>query len=256
MTYHDYSYNPDANHHEVMLLRAALEKYTRTITLRQGENGAPSAGGGGRGALWDYPWTELTQAKWNTRRMLGNLGQDIESSVFSLVEMNYTHGPINRLNFKGLLKSDASKRVIRPKIAYYAIQNVTSIFDHSLERLADPEHTHDIASGGDDAKRYSHTTDRRLAVFGYRHKTTGKQLYTVWQRDNIPVDSNELSVQEFSITKGNFDQPVWVDIITGGVYEIPSDQWSRKGNTYTFKGIPVYDAPILIADRSLIRITR
>jgi hypothetical protein len=137
-----------------MLLRAALEKYTRTVTLRQGENGAPSAGGGGRGA-----------------------------------------------------------------------------------------------------RRYCHTTDRKLAVFGYRHKTTGKQLYTVWQRDNIPVDSNELSVQEFSITKGDFDQPVWVDIITGGVYEIPSDQWSRKGNTYTFKGIPVYDAPILIADRSLVRIT-
>ena len=101
MTYHDYVYNPDANHHEVMLLRAALEKHTRTVTLRQGENGAPSAGGAGRGALWDYPWTELTQAKWDTRRMLGNLGQDIESSVFSLVEMNYTYGPINRLELQG-----------------------------------------------------------------------------------------------------------------------------------------------------------
>ena len=145
MTYHDYVYNPDANRHEVALLRAALERYTKTVTLRQGENGAPSSGGGGRGALWDYPWTELTQAKWDTRRMLGDLGQDIESSVFSLVEMNYTYGPINRLNYKGLLKSDASKRVIRPKIAYYAVQNVTSIFDHSLERLVDLEHTHNIA---------------------------------------------------------------------------------------------------------------
>ena len=49
---------------------------------------------------------------------------------------------------------------------------------------------------------------------------------------------------------------MWVDIITGGVYEIPAGQWSRTGSTYTFKGIPVYDAPILIADRSLIPITR
>jgi hypothetical protein len=41
-----------------------------------------------------------------------------------------------------------------------------------------------------------------------------------------------------------------------GVYEIPATQWSRAGDTYTFKGIPVYDAPILIADRSLIRIAQ
>jgi hypothetical protein len=203
--------------------------------------------------LWDYPWTELTQAKWDTRRMLGDLGRDIESSVFSLVEMNYTYGPINRLNYKGLLKSDASKRVVRPKIAYYAVQNVTSIFDHSLERLVDLEHTYDIQSSGD-ARRYSHSTDRRLAVFGYRHKTTGKQVYTIWQRDNIPADVNDLSPQEITITKGDFDQPVWVDIITGSVHEIPPGQWSRAGTTYTFKGIPVYDAPILIADRSLIRV--
>jgi hypothetical protein len=256
MTYHDYVYNPDANHHQVMLLRAALEKHTRTVRLRQGENGAPSAGGTGRGALWDYPWTELTQAKWNTRRMLGNLGQDIESSVFSLVEMNYTSGPIHRLNYKGLLKSDASKRVIRPKIAYYAVQNVTSVFDDSLERLAGLEHTHNIARGGEAARLYTHSTDRQLAVFGYRHKTTGKQVYTIWQRDNIPVDANDVSLQDITITQGSFDQPVWVDVISGGVYEIPASQWSRTGTTYTFKRIPVYDAPVLIADRSLVRLTQ
>ena len=255
MTYHDYVYNPDANHHEVMRLRAALETHTKAVTLRQGENGAPSAGAG-RGALWDYPWTELTQAKWDTRRMLGNLGQDIESSIFSLVEMNYTHGPINRLNYKGLLKSDASKRVIRPKVAYYAIQNVTSVFDHSLERLKDLEHTYNIASGGAAARLYTPLHGPQAGRVRVRHKATGKQVYTIWQRDNIPVDANDASLQEIVITNGDFDQPVWVDMITGGVYEIPSGQWSRNGSTYTFKGIPVYDAPILIADRSLIRITR
>ena len=103
---------------------------------------------------------------------------------------------------------------------------------------------------------YTHSTDRKLAVFGYRHKATGKQVYTIWQRDNIPVDANDVSLQEITITNGSFDQPVWVDIITGGVYEIPAAQWSRTGTTYTFRGIPVYDAPILIADRSLIRVAQ
>jgi hypothetical protein len=47
---------------------------------------------------------------------------------------------------------------------------------------------------------------------------------------------------------------VFVDILTGGVYEIPASQRSKNGNTWTFKNIPVYDSPVLIADKSLIKI--
>jgi hypothetical protein len=255
MTYHDYVYNPDFNVDGVKQLRAQLDKWAPQVKLRQGENGAPSAGGGGRGALWDYPWTELTQAKWNTRRMLGNLGLDIESSIFGLIEMNYTFGPINRLNFKGIIKSDASLRVIRPKMAYYSIQNVTSVFDNTLERIKTLEVTNNIDAAGPNDHRLRYSTDRKVAVFGYRHKTTGKQVYTLWLKENVPVDENDLRPNDISISNGNFDQPVWVDIISGAVHDIPAAQWSKNGNTFTFKGIPIYDAPILIADRSLINFT-
>lgn len=255
MTYHDYVYNPDFNHHEVMLLKAELEKYTKTVKLRQGENGAPSAGGAGRGALGEYDWSELSQAKWNTRRMLGNLGQDIESSVFGLVEMAYTNGPINRLNFKGILKSDMSKRVIRPKVAYYAIQNVTSVFDDSLARF-DVEHTHNIDSIPTGGHGYAISTDRKVAVYGYEHKASKKQVYTLWLSENIPSNTNDVKAHDISVANGNFEQPVLVDIISGNVYEIPASQWSVKGTTYRFKGIPIYDAPVLLADKSLIRIAK
>ncbi len=252
MTYHDYAYNPDANYHEVYLLRQTLDKYAPGMKLRQGENGAPSEGGTGRGALWDYNWTELTQAKWDTRRMLGNLGHDIESSVFGIVEMAYTEGPINRLNLKGIIKSDETKKVIRPKTAYYAIQNVASIFDNSLERIAGLRPTYNIASAGPDEFKYSKTTDRSVSVYGFRNKVTQKQLYAIWMNENIPTNSNQTKLQTFTFSNGNFENPVWVDIITGGVYEIPAKNWSKKGNTYTFKEIPVYDAPIVIADKSLV----
>ena len=250
-TYHDYAYNPDANALEVAALKAALATHTTKVRWRQGENGAPSVGGSG-GALWDYPWSELTQAKWNTRRMLADLGHDIESSVFSIVEMHYTSGPISRMNRKGLLKSDASKRVIRPKIAWYAVQNVAAVFDDSLERLRDLAHTYNLAGSDPASHAYTHTTDRKLAVYGYRHKVTGRQVYAIWQRDNIPAEANDISLQEFSVSNGDFEQPVWVDMITGAVHEIPAAQWRRNGRTYTFTGIPVYDAPVLVADRSLV----
>jgi Glycosyl hydrolases family 39 len=256
MTYHDYAYNPDANYHKVYLIKQALEKYLPGMKLRQGENGAPSGGGSGRGALWDYDWSELTQAKWDTRRMLGNLGHDIECSIFGIIEMAYTNGPINRLNYKGIIKSDSTKKVIRPKVAYYAIQNVTSIFDNSLERLKDLEHTNNIDGPGNNEHRYTYTTDRSLSVYGYQNKITKKQIYTIWIDENIPVESNKTKLQTFSFSNADFDTPVFVDIITGAVYEIPATQWSKKGNTYIFKDIPVYDAPILIADKSLINLTK
>jgi hypothetical protein len=252
ITYHDYAYNPDANYHEVYLLRQALNKYAPNMKLRQGENGAPSEGGAGRGALWDYNWTELSQAKWDTRRMLGNLGHDIECSIFGIIEMAYTSGPINKLNLKGIIKSDSTKKVIRPKIAYYSMQNVTSIFDNTLERLKGLAFTHNIESAAPIENKYSKSTDRSLAVYGFRNKSSKKHLYTIWMDESIPTNVNQTKLLTFTFSNGDFDNPVFVDIITGGVYEIPSGKWSKKGNTYTFRDIPVYDGPVLIADKSLI----
>jgi len=253
MTYHDYVYNPDANYHEVYLIRMLLDKYGgKNVKLRQGENGAPSAGGTGRGALWDYDWNELSQAKWDTRRMLGNLGHDVECSIFGIIEMAYTNGPINKLNYKGILQSDSTKKVIRPKISYYAIQNVTSIFDNSLARITNLEHTNNIDNAGTE-NRYSLTTDRSVSVFGFANKLSKKNLYVIWLNEGIPSNSNDVKLQSFSISNANIENPVLVDIITGNVYEIPGDQWNKKGNLLIFKGIPLYDAPVVIADRSLIQ---
>ncbi|QMW24583.1 hypothetical protein H3309_08370 [Sandaracinobacteroides saxicola] len=254
MTYHDYVYNPDGNVHEVAQLRAQLDRYAPGMRLRQGENGAPSGAGGGRGALWDYPWSELTQAKWNTRRMLRDLGQDIESSIFGLVEMNYTSGPINRLNFKGILKSDATKRVIRPKTAYYSIQHVTSIFDDSLERITALEELHTLEAAGPKANAFRHSTDRNVAVFGYRNRKSGRHAYTLWLAENIPSENNSPNINEVGLVNAEIDTPVWVDIITGAVHDIPASQVTRKGNITTIRGVPLYDAPVVLAHKSLIAI--
>lgn len=217
MTYHDYVYNPDSHYPKVMKLKAILEKYTPEMPLRQGENGAPSGPRLG-GALGDYDWSELSQAKWNTRRMLGDLGHDIESSVFTIIDIAYTSGPIKRLNVKGLIQSDMTKKAIRPKLAYYAVQNVASVFDHSLERI--------------------------------------KNIRDTYNSEFIPEnpDSEERKSMNFTFTNARFEQPVYVDMITGNVYEIPSSQWSKNGVKYTFRNIPVYDGPILIADKKLLRI--
>jgi Glycosyl hydrolases family 39 len=255
MTYHDYVYNPDANYDHVAALRRLLDKYAPSVKLRQGENGAPSFSGGGRGALGDYDWTELSQAKWITRRMLGDLGHDIECSILGIIDMNYaiTNAPIKRMNVKGIIESDSSKRAIRPKIAYYAMQHVAAIFDDKLQRIRNLHPTYNVSATVAAAEvKYNKSTDRSLAVYGYEHKQSKKQVFTIWMDEYIPTNTNRTRDINFTILNGNFEQPVYVDLLTGGVYEIPANQWSKQANNYAFKAIPVYDSPILIIDKSLI----
>jgi len=134
------------------------------------------------------------------------------------------------------------------------MQHVASIFDNTLERLKGLEHTYTIASAANGQFKYTKSTDRSLAVFGFKNINNRRQLYAIWMDEAIPAESNVVKLLDFTFSNGDFENPVLVDIITGGVYEIPAGQWSKTGTTYTFKNIPVYDAPVLIADKSLLHL--
>jgi hypothetical protein len=256
MTYHDYVYNPDANYGKVADLRRVLDQYSTTIKLRQGENGSPSFGGLNRGAIGDYDWSELSQAKWNIRRMLGDLGHDIESSILGIIEMNYgaTSGPITKINVKGIIESDASKRAVRPKMAYYAMQNVTSVFDNNLIRIKNLKDTHNSNTPLKEGEiKYNDGTDRSISVFGYQHRTSQKQLYTIWNDEYIPFNTNVYLNLDITLINSKIPDPVFVDMLTGVIYEIPENQVVVKANKTTFLQLPIYDSPILITDKSLLK---
>ena len=173
--------------------------------------------------------------------------------------MNYgvMNGPINKKNVKGILEADSLNRVIRPKIAYYAMQNVASVFDNTLQRIKNLATTHNIETPlKADEVKYNKGTDRSLAVYGYEHTQSKKQVFTIWLDEAIPTNTNLTKNVNFTILNGNFDKPVYVDILTGLVYEIPDNQWQKIGNKYVFNNLPVYDAPILIADKSLISLKK
>ena len=48
-----------------------------------------------------------------------------------------------------------------------------------------------------------------------------------------------------------FTEPVYVDLLTGKVYEIPRECWVNENGTVTFKRLPIYDSPVLIAEKKL-----
>ena len=239
--YHGYTRNPDVGHYEnVEKLKALFQQYAPQIKLWQGEAGTQSEFCLG-GALCKYPWTELTQAKWQTRRMLGDLGHDVESLVFSIADLDYNRWDGYRLGDMdryGLVKTDKQYRLLKVKMAYYAVQNVVAVFDDTLTRLADYPCEIECANA--------------TACYAFKNRQSGQQVLVFWDKSAVPSDRNDTLAATFTIAKGAFTEPVWVDLITGGIFEIPQEKISVAGDKVVFQEIPVYDAPTLIVDKSLI----
>ncbi len=238
ISYHSYTMRPEDAYTEkkVLGLRSVIEKYSKNILLRQGENGAPSTYIPSF-ALSEYYWTEYTQAKYDMRRMLGDLGHDIETSVFTIIDIYYNWGDRAVLNTKGLIQSDITMAAIRPKVAYYAIQNLAAIFDNNL-----------ILNTG---FKYSTSSNVSMSVYDYQHQPTQTPVVALWLDGQNVTNSFETTPVSFTIDNVSFNTPVWVDLMTGGIYEIPKSNWSKSGSSCTFN-IPLYDSPVLITEKILL----
>lgn len=238
ISYHGYEYRPENSYQSVMNFRRIIDKYSKDIKLRQGENGAPSKGYMG-GALDQYDWTELSQAKWNLRRLIGDHGHGVESSIFSIIDMGYPQDInkyVPKLNVKGLIESNSDKKALRVKLAYRAVQHYTTLFDNLNERI--PNYT------------FKSKLKDSLANYLFKNEQ-GNYSFLIWNQVKAPLNDNNLQPIDFTLSGCSFTAPVWVDLLTGGIYEIPSDAWSKKGNEYTFRNVPIYDSPVLITDKSL-----
>ena len=259
--YHGYAPAPESSYDNVEEQKAVLARYNPAAKMRQGENGCPSEMAT-RFALSGYPWSEYSQAKWDMRRMLGDLGHDVESSVFTICDFNHRG---REINLKGLLRANDEKEVIAVKRAYYAVQNVVSVFDSSWTRVREPAFF---------------TTDATIATYEYR-KETGERLYVFWKfadetkmvagppdpnRPKLPGerrivalparpgDSFETRPHMFKVSGETLRDPVFVDLLTGAVYAFPKAN-VIPSKTYTrFLDVPVYDSPCLLVERSALAI--
>jgi len=239
--YHGYTMNPDTAYGNVEKIQDVVRRHSPRLRLWQGENGAQSEWCQS-GALSKYPWTELTQAKWDARRMLGDIGHDVDSTVFTAADLDYRTTPFhNGLVRYGLIKTAGAAenfRVLKIKMAYYAVQNVVSVFNDAVELI--PDFVCAV------------TCVKPTAVYGHRFKGNGKSIVVFWDRSNVPGNVNDTVPATVKIKDARFAQPVWVDVISGNVYEIPDGNISVEADTMTFTNIPVYDAPVFIADRDMI----
>ena len=241
ITYHGYPKNPD----DTTLadkLQAVVKNHGKAIKLRQGETGAPSKYQENF-ALARLSWTETLQAKWNLRRLLAHRARDIPMNMFTISDMHYTQASsqqaadgVLRMNYKGLLATNPDQTISHVKPAYYAAQAVFSIFDGNLTRVA--------------KYPFSTTALRAVALTGYQHKGGTGQVVAYWFTDAPPDASTGVTLADVTLAAAKFKEPVVVDLRTGVVYAVPRDRWEAAGAGVKFKALPIYDSPLLIAEKS------
>jgi hypothetical protein len=246
ITFHGYPRNPDDTT-RVDRLRAIVAKHGRAIPLRQGETGAPSKYQENF-ALSKISFTETTHAKWDLRRLLAHHAKDVPMNLFTLSDMHYTTASaqggadgILRMNYKGMLATNPDQTVAYVKPAYYAAQTVFAIFDDTLPRMKD--------------YAFSTTALREVALSGYRRERDGAQVVALWFNDAPPADANGVSLADVTLRAGKFTEPVLVDVRTSTVYALPKSSWTQSEKGAVFRALPIYDSPMLIAEKAAVGIT-
>ena len=236
LTYHGYAPNPSTSYPQIEKLREWVWSFNRNIIFMQGENGAPSTPKAVTiGALRQYEWSELMQAKWDLRRMLGDHGRGIATNLFTISDIHYRTGDaMVGVNTKGILKTNPDKTIDRPKLAYRAAQNVFSLFDSQVELQKDNLATSDGSN---------------QSIFTYRKD--GKPLITIWQNEAKPEDTYAPKMTTVTI-KGTINDPVLLDLVTGKMYEIPKSNCKNVGGGTQISGIPVSDYPVVIGEKKAL----
>jgi hypothetical protein len=130
ITYHPYPEIPEVIYPLADSLRVLVNGYSSSITIKHGETGCPSGYQDG-GALGKFYWTETSQSKWLLRRMAGDFGHNIQTSIFTIIDYSYPRtkslydkGYTIRM---GLLASDSHKKVSKVKSSYFAVQNTIGL---------------------------------------------------------------------------------------------------------------------------------
>lgn len=230
ITYHAYSYIPEQSQVEAERLRNTMSAYGSKIKLWHGESGAPSKGHLS-GALSDYDWSEISQAKWALRNMISDKAYGIRTGIYTIAENNYSAGK----NTKGLLETDLSNRVVRAKQVYSSVRNLVSI----NELLNTP-----IPNG-----KVRVCTDEEAVKYLF---SSGKDGYAavIWKGGSIPDDSETADPVSVSIVGFRFNDPAAVDIRSGKIIKL---EHYETDSFQTIYGVPFYDSPILITDYSSVR---
>ena len=233
VSFHPYYENPDDATPGIEAMAELVASYDPRIRLFSGESGCPAVLEWAH-ALRYHEWSEYSQAKWVARRLANDFALGIRSSIFAIADNQYP----NMLQSFGLLRTNLLKQVVYKRPSYHAMQHMVNL----------------LHSGVKPAGRLAFTanTAREIALVGLSD-ADGKPIGAMyWYSDRIPGDELAWDRVEMSVEGLSLEDPVLVDAVTGRVYDLPLPHGSRDGGRMKLTGCPVWDAPMLLIERSAV----
>jgi hypothetical protein len=89
-----------------------------------------------------------------------------------------------------------------------------------------------------------------LTVAGF--EKNGTSVVLVWYKDQVPSDELKWDLVDLTVKKAPFNDPVYVEVITGKVYEIDQALCKSEGGNTRLTQLPVWDSPMLLAERAQV----
>jgi len=243
LSFHPYSYNPDDSYSAVSQLRAMVHNAGPHLDVMQGENGAPSVPFT-YGALGDYNWTQCSQAKWFTRRLVADLGHAIpRTNAFTAVDLCYVVDGKVDVNTKGMIAVNCSDgmAVLGPKLSFATMQHLTAVFDSTA--VAAPAGQVNLTL----------TPGNGLVAYPFTRADSGVLLVGVWNASAAPVNADQTSTILIAMGvmggSGGWTAATAADLVTGNVYALPAPVTSSHGGVGGFVGVnavPVSDFAVVV----------
>ncbi|MBQ8508962.1 MAG: beta-galactosidase [Clostridia bacterium] len=250
-TFHEYTPDESALFNHVPVIRALCHSYNPNIKIIQGESGSQSRSDG-CGALKGGAWTQLRQAKQCVRHAVADLINEVEfTSYFSCMDMiEALNGTVGNKNsyldygYFGILGADFdengfSSGEYTPKMAYYAYQNVCSVFAEEVTPCNLPILRTVLPSKRVQGNDYSGS----FISHGFR-KPNGSCALAYWNSTPLMTTEFESTISfRYAAIPGEIRV---VDLLAGDVYEIPQSLLEIDGNRGVIKNIPITDYPLLL----------
>ena len=78
----------------------------------------------------------------------------------------------------------------------------------------------------------------------------------LWYSDQIPSDDLAWERVDLTVKGVTFQDPVYVEMITGKVFELDKSAWKSEGGNTTFTQLPVWDSPMMLAERAQVKLRK
>lgn len=229
---HKYYENPDDCDYDFMTLRKIIHDFNPEIIVFQGESGCPSKLEWTH-ALKHLQFDEFIQAKAVLRRMCCDFVIGQACSIFTLTDLVY---PDMQQSF-GLLRTGLDFKVKYKKPSFYAVRNLVNLLPDNITPFN---------------VEFTANTAREMKVTGLKDgdNVVGVMYYF---SDNAPSSSLDWSTVTLTVKNLKIKNPVFVEPITGKVFNLNLYHYSPNSPDTKYTNLPVWDSPVMIIDKSALK---